>query len=91
MSAISQISCQLSFYPLGAADYNQIVEQVLQLIRKQTAVTAETNDLATILRGPATDIFQLLEQITNYAQEQKWHFVFNATISNTCGCPLENN
>ena len=55
MSEISQISCQLSFYPLGAADYNQIVEQVLQLIRKQTAVTAETNDLATILRGPATD------------------------------------
>lgn len=91
MSAISQISCQLSFYPLGAADYNQIVEQVLQLIRQQTTVTAETNDLATILRGPATDIFQLLEQITNYAQEQKWHFVYNATISNTCGCQLENN
>lgn len=91
MSAISQISCQLSFYPLGAADYNQIVEQVLQLIRQQTAVTAETNDLATILRGPATDIFQLLEQITDYAQEQKWHFVCNATISNTCGCQLENN
>ena len=91
MSAISQISCQLSFYPLGAADYNQIVEQVLRLIRQQTTVTAETNDLATILRGPATDIFQLLEQITNYAQEQKWHFVYNATISNTCGCQLENN
>ena len=91
MSEISQISCQLSFYPLGAADYNQIVEQVLQLIRQQTTVTAETNDLATILRGPATDIFQLLEQITNYAQEQEWHFVYNATISNTCGCQLENN
>ena len=91
MSEISQISCQLSFYPLGAADYNQIVEQVLRLIRQQTTVTAETNDLATILRGPATDIFQLLEQITNYAQEQKWHFVYNATISNTCGCQLENN
>ena len=29
MSEISQISCQLSFYPLGTADYNQIVEQVL--------------------------------------------------------------
>lgn len=63
MSEISQISCQLSFYPLGAADYNQIVEQVLQLIQQQTAVTAETNELATILRGPVTDIFKLLEQI----------------------------
>ncbi|WP_294605984.1 YkoF family thiamine/hydroxymethylpyrimidine-binding protein [uncultured Lactobacillus sp.] len=91
MSEISQISCQLSFYPLGAADYNQIVEQVLQLIQQQTAVTAETNELATILRGPVTDIFKLLEQITNYAQEQNWHFVCNATISNTCGCQLENN
>lgn len=88
MSKVPQISCQLSFYPLGVDNYNSIVNQVLQIINKQTTVSAETNDFATILRGPATNIFQLLEQITNCAEEQNWNFVYNATISNTCGCKL---
>lgn len=88
MSEIPQISCQLSFYPLGAANYDSIINQVVEIIDKQTTVSAETNDFSTILRGPVTNIFQLLEQITNCAEEQNWKFVCNATISNTCGCKL---
>lgn len=88
MSEVPQISCQLSFYPLGTDNYNSIINQVLQIIDKQTTISAETNDFATILRGPVTNIFQLLEQITNYSEEQKWNFVYNVTIFNTCGCKL---
>ncbi len=60
MSEVPQISCQLSFYPLGTDNYNSIINQVLQIIDKQTTISAETNDFATILRGPGTNIFKLI-------------------------------
>ncbi|RHW44897.1 hypothetical protein DS832_08745 [Bombilactobacillus bombi] len=87
MSTIPKISCQISFYPLGDTGYNTTIKQVLDIIHNSD-ITAEVNDMATILRGEAPKIFNLLQQITTKMDTNNVHYVITTTISNTCGCEL---
>ncbi|RBP97806.1 hypothetical protein CRD60_04210 [Bifidobacterium aemilianum] len=87
MHQFHQISCQISLYPLGQADYNGPVDQVLDLVRA-SGLEAETNGMATIVRGESGRVFKLLEAVDARMADQGIRYVCTSTLSNVCGCPL---
>ncbi|AKV55858.1 YKOF domain-containing protein [Bifidobacterium actinocoloniiforme DSM 22766] len=88
MRSLRRISCQLSLYPLAQADYTSPVGQVLELI-KTSGLAYETNDMATIVRGEPQVVFALLASIDDLMARTSTSYSLNATISNTCGCRVE--
>jgi len=78
------ISCQLSFYPLGCADYMPPIDDVLSLIRS-SGLSYEIGEMSTRISGPSAQVFSLIQSITKRMDETGCHYAMPLTISNVCG------
>lgn len=85
MCTIHQVSCQLSFYPLGENPYNHRIDAVIELI-EAAPLQYEVGPMSTIIRGDRNEVFALLQKITETLDDDGCHFAMNAIFSNTCGC-----
>lgn len=82
------ISCQLSFYPLGEANFLPFIDTVISIIQN-SGLPYTVNDMSTIIAGESTQVFALLQTITQTMHSQQCNFSMNIILSNTCGvnCP----
>ena len=78
------ISCQLSFYPLGETAFLPFIDTVLTIIQT-SGLPHHMNDMSTIISGESTQVFALLQTITNIMHEKQCLFSMNIILSNTCG------
>lgn len=84
LAQCSLMSCQISFYPLGEEEVNDLVHLVIQLI-DQSGLQYESNAMATLVFGEPSRIFRLLEEIHASMAERGTRFVMPVTLSNVCG------
>lgn len=84
------ISCQLSFYPLGEADFLPHIDTVIALIQA-SSLPYTVNNMSTIISGESPHVFALLQTITETMHSQQCSFSMNVILSNTCGvnCPAK--
>lgn len=78
------ISCQLSFYPLGRADYLPPIEEVLSLI-KNSGLKYKVGETSTLIIGAPGQMFSLLQNVTERMDKSGCKFAMSASISNVCG------
>lgn len=81
------ISCQISFYPLNTKKVNAEVRRVINIIN-ESKLDYESNAISTIVYGKATEIYQLLAEITLKMNENNTKFSMVINISNSCGCEI---
>ena len=79
------IACQLTFCPIGVADYNHQIKRVLALIT-HSGLCAEVGAMSTIIRGESAEVLRLIEQIVQMQAQDGLRYTMNLAISNTCGC-----
>lgn len=84
MREVCQISCQLSFYPLGEQEYLPYIDRVIGLIG-QSGIAAEVGVMSTVLRGDTESVFALLRQIAETLHGEGCHFAMSILTSDTCG------
>ena len=84
ISKSKMIACQLSFYPLGSIDYIEHIEQVIQLI-KESKLSFSVGEMSTQLKGPANDVFAVLNRLVQKMDDLGCKFSMTTIISNTCG------
>ena len=76
------ISCEVSFYPLGHENINEIVNEFLSLI-KQDKIKIETGKMSTYLEGEIELVFNTIKEA--YKQiSNKYGSVLTIKISNVC-------
>jgi len=80
----SNLTCQLSFYPLGTEDYERIIAELIAEMKKAQGLEVEGGPMSTFISGPQEALWELLKQISQKA-DQKGEFVFSLTVSNVCG------
>jgi len=83
----TELSCQMSFYPLGTERINETVDEVLKII-ESSGLKHQINQMSTTLWGNPSQITQLIERIITSMYPTK--FVLQITISNHCGCTFDD-
>jgi uncharacterized protein YqgV (UPF0045/DUF77 family) len=78
------ISCQLSLYPLGCADYLSPIDEVLFLIQS-SGLSYEIGEMSTRISGPSAQVFSLIQSIIKRMDETGCKYAMPLTISNVCG------
>lgn len=78
------ISCQVSFYPLGCSNFISPIDNVLALI-EDSGLNYTVGDMATVIKGPASQVLSLISQIMEKMTELGCSFSMPVTFSNTCG------
>ncbi|MDI6863533.1 MAG: YkoF family thiamine/hydroxymethylpyrimidine-binding protein [Pseudothermotoga sp.] len=79
----TELSCQMSFYPLGTERIDETVNEVLKIIESSN-LKHQISHMSTTLWGKPSQITQLIEKIITSMDQTR--FVLQVTISNHCGC-----
>ncbi len=77
------LSCQVSFYPLGQADYLDPINRVLALM-EGSGLEYDIGPMSTRLTGESGALFGLLRQISEELCPA-CGYVMTVTLSNVCG------
>lgn len=86
MRAVEEMmSCQISFCPIGSADFSSDVNRVLEVIRS-SGLDHQVGVFSTVVRGEKDRVFNLTREIYQ-AMEKNCGFVMDVKFSNLCGCP----
>ena len=81
------ISCELSFTPLGSADYEADVDRVIRVI-SSSGLSFTVGAFATVVRGSKKEIFKLAEAVYDQ-MENDGSSILGIKLSNACGCSAE--
>lgn len=76
-------TCEVSFIPIGSADYLDEINQVLDII-KDSGLDHETGPLSTVVRGEQDKVFPLMANIYQTMNEI-CYFRLDVKLSNLCG------
>ncbi|MCL2522616.1 MAG: Ykof family thiamine-binding protein [Erysipelotrichales bacterium] len=74
------VLAKIAFYPLGIADYMKHIEFALELAKKHE-VFKEVSHYATELFGDVNKLFNYLNNLLCYAEENIEHFALQVTMS----------
>ena len=77
------LSCQVSFYPLGQADYLDPINRVLALM-EGSGLEYDIGPMSTRLTGESGALFGLLRRISEELYPA-CGYVMTVTLSNVCG------
>ncbi len=80
----NEISCQLSLYPLGDSDYNQIITRSLEELEKLEGLSIKVSDMSTVIFGEEELVWQGIKNLYREA-DRLGDFSLVATFSNVCG------
>ncbi len=83
-SSGSVVSCQISFSPIGDADYLPEIKHVLDIIHK-SGLENTVGIMSTTVRGAKSEVFKLVEKIFD-TMENRCSFIMDIKLSNLCGC-----
>ncbi|MGI6551770.1 MAG: YkoF family thiamine/hydroxymethylpyrimidine-binding protein [Bacillota bacterium] len=79
------ISCQVSLYPLGADDYADIVNEVLERL-KYHQVEYKIGTMSTVLCGKEEDVWSAVQDMFHTARQIHQQSILTVTFSDCCGC-----
>lgn len=71
---------KISFYPMGEVDYMEHIAKVVMLA-KERGVFAKSSHYVSMLEGDIHKIFETLEEIFKYGEENLSHYILQVTIS----------
>lgn len=76
------VSVEISYYPL-TSEYNQPVEDFLNIISNQSGVSVEPGNMSTLISGEYSKVMEILNHAMGDLMEHHAS-VFNLKISNSC-------
>jgi len=82
---MSELSAQVSLYPLGQDDLSPSIDEVLRIFAKH-GLRVEPGPMSTLLSGDDTPLFAALHEATR-AAVQSGKMVMVVTVSNACAIP----
>lgn len=71
---------KISFYPMGEKDYMEHIAKVV-MIAKERDIFARSSHYVSILEGDVHKVFDTLEEIFQYGEENLSHYILQVTIS----------
>lgn len=71
---------KISFYPMGEEDYMEHIAKVVMLA-KDRGVFNKGSHYVSILEGDVHNVFDTLEEIFKYGEENLSHYILQVTIS----------
>ena len=71
---------KISFYPMGEEDYMEHIAKVF-MTAKERGVFARSSHYVSILEGDVHNVFDVLEEIFKYGEENLSHYILQVTIS----------
>lgn len=76
------ISIEISYYPL-VSDFNQPVEELLAILKSNTAISVDIGSMSTLIGGEYDQVMELITTSMKQLME-KYPSVFNLKIANAC-------
>lgn len=76
------ISCQMSLYPIGAANYNEIIKEAITVLDR-AGVTYRVGSMSTVVEGDDDAVWQAVRSLFE-AGAGRGLVVLVATFSNAC-------
>ncbi len=85
---MSELSAQVSLYPLGQDDLSPMIDEVLQEFEER-GLLVEAGPMSSLLTGEPATLFAGLEAAARRADEHG-RMVLVITVSNACAVPEAN-
>ncbi len=77
-------SCQISFIPIGIADYSTRIYEVIDII-VESGLEYNISLLSTVVKGEKSMVLELISNIYE-RMDSVCDFAMDVKISNLCGC-----
>ncbi|MDR3259019.1 MAG: Ykof family thiamine-binding protein [Fusobacteriaceae bacterium] len=74
------VNSKMSFYPMGEVDYMEHIAKVV-MIAKKNNVFVGSSHYASLLSGDVHDVFDTIEEICKYGEENLAHYILQVTVS----------
>lgn len=74
------VLAKISFYPMGCDAYMDAISHVIELAQEK-GIYKEAIHYVSLLEGSGKSIFEYIESVLDYANENFGHYVFQVTLS----------
>lgn len=81
------IACQMSLYPLGSDNVDQVVDDALDSLEplRREGLTVDVASMSTVVTGPDDLVWAAVRTLFDAASRGGQPVVLTATVSNECG------
>lgn len=75
-----KVFCKFSFYPLGQANYMNLIAEIVNLAIKRNLYQGSAH-YVSFLEGDVQEVFSYVNEVLAYAEAHAPHYVFQITLS----------